>query len=237
MLLRGAVALWALLCAGTACAQVSARVAVVSDYRYRGVSLSDDRPAVQASIGYDDADGWYAGIFASSVRIGPDYDAQAQLLPYAGYARRLRSGLSWDAGVQYAVFTGNADYDYPEFHIGLTSTHLSARLYYAPDYFGVSAPVLYGEIDAAYPVSSKVRLLGHAGWLHRGSAGYLDEYVERHRFDARIGIGVASSGFDLQLVWVFTDGQSGRYPVYAVCEDCTDRIDSSGWVLSLSRSW
>lgn len=233
VLLRGAFA-WALLSAGTACAQVSARLALVSDYRFRGVSLSDERPAVQASIAYDHADGWYAGAFASSVRIGPDYDTQAQLLPYAGYARRLRSGMSWDAGVQYALFSGNMDYDYPEFHIGLTSTHLSARAYYAPRYFGVSAPVIYGEIDGVYPVSSQVRLLGHAGWLHRGSASELDQYLERHRFDARIGIGVASAGFDLQLAWVFTEGQSGRLPVYAPCGDCIDR---SGWVLSLSRSW
>lgn len=234
VLLRGAFALWALQSAGTACAQVSARVSLVSDYRFRGVSLSDERPALQASIAYDHADGGYAGVFASSVRIGPDYGTQAQLVPYVGYARRLGSGLSWDAGVQYALFTGNADYDYPEFHIGLTSSHLSARLHYAPRYFGVSAPVLYGEIDGAYAVTSQVRLLGHAGWLHRGGDGDLDEYLERHRFDVRIGIGVAPAGFDLQLAWVFTEGQSERLPVYAPCDDC---IDSSGWVLSLSRSW
>lgn len=238
LLLRGVwlcvAFVWALLSAGTACAQVSARLALVSDYRFRGVSLSDEHPAVQASIAYDHADGWYAGAFVSSVRIGPDYDTQGQLVPYAGYARRLRGGLSWDVGVQYALFTGNVDYDYPEFHIGLTSTHLSARLYYAPRYFGVSAPVLYAEIDGAYPVSGQVRLLGHAGWLHRGSDGDLDEYLESHRFDVRIGMGMASAGFDLQLAWVFTEGQSGRLPVYAPCDDCIDR---SGWVLSVSRSW
>lgn len=233
VLLRGAFALWALLSAGTACAQVSARLALVSDYRFRGVSLSDEHPAVQASVAYDHPDGWYAGAFASSIRIEPS-GTQAQLVPYVGYARRLRSGMSWDAGVEYAMFSGNTDYDYPEFHVGLTSSHLSARLYYAPRYFGVSTPVLYGEIDGAYPVSGKVRLLGHAGWLRRGDAGEFDEYLERHRFDARIGIGVASAGFDLHLAWVFTEGQSGRAPIYGACDDCIDR---SGWVLSVSRSW
>ncbi|MBF6024168.1 TorF family putative porin [Lysobacter niastensis] len=233
-MLRGAVALWGLLSAGAACAQVSARVAVASDYRFRGVSLSDERPAVQATLAYDHSDGWYAGVFASSVRIEPDSGTQVQWLPYAGYARRLPSGLSWDVGAQYAMFTGNADYDYPELHAGLTSEHMSARVHYAPRYFGVPAHVVYVEIDGAYPVGARMRLLAHAGWLRRGDAGEYDEYLERHRFDARLGAGMAWSGADLQLAWVYAEGQSGRFPLYLACPGCGDH---GGWVLSVSYAW
>ena len=70
-MLRGAVALWTLLCASEACAQVSGSVTLVSDYRYRGISLSDGRPTAQLSVAYDRPDGWYMGAFASRVRLRP----------------------------------------------------------------------------------------------------------------------------------------------------------------------
>ena len=50
-------------------AQLTGTVSVVSDYRFRGVSLSQQKPAVQASIGYDDPSGWYGGVFASTAKL------------------------------------------------------------------------------------------------------------------------------------------------------------------------
>src|SRR3954462_13454357 len=57
--------------AGSAAAQLSGTVAGVTDYRYRGVTFSDRRPAAQAGLTYDDASGWYAGAFGSTVRLDP----------------------------------------------------------------------------------------------------------------------------------------------------------------------
>src|SRR5664279_3555744 len=64
-----ALALGSILFAASAEAQFTANASVVSDYRFRGVSLSDQKPAVQASVNWDDADGWYAGAFASTVQL------------------------------------------------------------------------------------------------------------------------------------------------------------------------
>ena len=49
-------------------ADVAFNVGAVTDYRYRGISLSDDQPAAQLTLVYDAPRGWYAGAFASSVR-------------------------------------------------------------------------------------------------------------------------------------------------------------------------
>jgi uncharacterized protein (TIGR02001 family) len=67
--LRGAALL---LCAAaqSATAQLSGTLSAVSDYRYRGVTFSDRRPAAQAGLAYDDPSGWYAGAFGSTVRLG-----------------------------------------------------------------------------------------------------------------------------------------------------------------------
>lgn len=230
-----AVVLCAWLFACEAYAQVSGSVALVSDYRFRGVSLSDRGPAVQASLAYDRSDGWYAGAFASTLRFGRAGQTRAQLLTYAGYAWRLRDGLNSDVGVGYSAFFGGASgYDYPELHVGLTAERLSGRLYYAPRYFREDTPIVYAELNFAQPLSERVRLLAHLGGLRRGTSEETDHGLERHRIDARLGIGATLHDFDLQLAWVRSEGETGHYPSYQVCRDCADR---NAWVLSVSRSW
>src|SRR5262245_25036682 len=99
-----------LLCAAaeSASAQLSGTLAGVTDYRYRGVTFSDRRPAAQAGLTYDDASGWYAGAFGSTVRLDPPGGASSkfQAIAYAGYAMRLGSGVSLEVGGDYAAFAG-----------------------------------------------------------------------------------------------------------------------------------
>ena len=90
--LRVAVAMFVLLSGTAAWAQTSGSATIVSDYRYRGVSLSEGHSAAQITLGYDSPSGWYAGGFASSARL--DYVNAEQLIAYAGYTRRLSSGLN-----------------------------------------------------------------------------------------------------------------------------------------------
>lgn len=237
MISRGAVVLWGLLCAADACAQVSGRVAAVSDYRYRGISLSDNRPAAQASIAYDGIDGWYAGAFASTLRLRlqPQADPGAQLVTYLGYGHRLRGNLRWEIGAEYAAFVGHSDYDYPEVYVGLVADHFSSRLYYAPRYFGADSAVVYAELNGDHALSERVRLLGHVGWLRRHGDDDVPfaHRLERHRFDARVGLGTTRAGLDLELAWVASDGGGGTYAPYPV----GSRADHNTWLLSVSRSW
>jgi uncharacterized protein (TIGR02001 family) len=232
-LLRGAVALWALLCAFDACAQVSGSFALVSDYRVRGISLSDGRPTAQLSIAYDRPDGWYMGAFASRVRFRPRSDDETQLLTYLGYARRSDGGLSWELGAEYAAFTGRFDYDYPEFYVGLASDRLGGRIYYARHYYGSDAPLAYVELNGAHELSDRLRLLAHLGWSRRSGSGRTIYGTDRHRFDARVGIGAVLEGFDLQLTWVTTDGSDAYTPIPPIGSGAARQT----WVLSLSRSW
>lgn len=160
-------------CAWTAsaCAQVSGSVGVVSDYRYRGQSLSDGDPAVQASVGYDAASGAYAGLFGSTTRQAGD--AGSQWIPYAGFARRDRQGRSWDIGMRYVHFTREGpaygdDYDYAEAHAGVAFQRVTVRLHYAPEYYGVTDNA-YLEADFAWPVGERVRLLLHGGVSRAGT--------------------------------------------------------------------
>jgi uncharacterized protein (TIGR02001 family) len=230
--LRGAVVLWGLLSCTNACAQVSGSATLLSDYRFRGVSLSDGQPAAQLGVAWERDDGWYAGAFASSTRLYGH--PGTQLLAYLGYARRLHGGLSWEAGAEYAAFSRYPGDSYPEFYLGLASDTLSGRLYYAPRYFSEDDAAFYAELNGTHALDERFRLLGHVGWLQRsGHDADPDQGAQRRRFDVRIGIGAALGGFDLQLARVASDGSGGRYSGYPAYGDA----DDGAWVLSVSHGW
>ena len=50
---------------------VSANVALTTDYRFRGVSLSAGDPAIQGGIDVGHESGFYVGTWASSIEGGP----------------------------------------------------------------------------------------------------------------------------------------------------------------------
>ena len=67
-LVSGALALGGMALAGSASAQpVTANVSVVSDYRFRGISQSFRRPALQGGVDYAHASGFYIGTWGSTV--------------------------------------------------------------------------------------------------------------------------------------------------------------------------
>ncbi|GAB3369860.1 hypothetical protein GCM10027431_17250 [Lysobacter rhizosphaerae] len=229
--MRVVVALGALLAAAGAHAQVSGTVTLTSDYRWRGISLSDEGPALQLGLAYDTAGGWYAGAMLSSVRRPFGTEADLQAIAYAGYARRMRGNLSWDAGAEYVALVGEPDYNYPEFHVGLASQRLGARLSYAPRYPDRDVPAVYFELNGNQPMGRRLRLLGHLGWQRRGEDGTGDDGGDT-RVDAQVGLGIALEPFDLRIAWSQVNGRDERARQYPAGGN-----DDSGWIVTLSRAW
>ena len=227
---RGAFVLLALLLTAPSRAQVSGSATLVSDYRFRGISLSDNRPALQLALAYDGANGVYAGVLASSARPDPENGGDVHLLPYFGFARRFNERLSWDVGIAYAAFVDASGYDYPEIHAGLNSEHLGARISFARRYFGDDSDAVYLELNGSRPVSGRVRLLGHVGWLHHDTTEESFPGLQRQHLDLRAGVGIDVMNCDVQIAWVSGDGDEVRYPG-------APDVDHSALVLTLARSW
>lgn len=220
-MLRTTVVLWALMACGAAYAQVSGRVALVSDYRYRGVSLSDRRPAAQVGLDWDGARGGYAGALLSSARIATGGDLHA--VSYLGIARRMRAGPSWEAGAQF-VFHGNQRGDhYRELYLGLASERLGARLYLRPAAFGPQGHAAYLELNAWHPLGERVQLFAHAG------QGWQAEGMTRTYSDLRVGVGIALGDYRLQLSAVDGDARGDT--------DTVRDARRPGWVVGISRDW
>jgi uncharacterized protein (TIGR02001 family) len=224
--LRHTLAVACIAATGAAHAQVSGSVGVVSDYRYRGYSLSAGDPAVQASIAWDGASGAYAGLFGSSVH-PYGYGGGALWMPYAGYARRDSQGRSWDIGVRYSHFANDDYFDYPELHVGVAIRHVALRVHYAHDYFG-GTPGAYVEVDGDVPLAERLRLL-----LHAGAAHALGDGGEGTRVDARIGLSWTSRACDLSIAWHVVGGGDDGYPYYAPWS----AHDRQGWVFGCVHRW
>jgi len=206
-----------LLCAAaeTAYAQLSGTLSGVTDYRYRGVTFSDRRPAAQAGLTYDDPSGWYAGAFGSTVRLDPPGrpSSRFQTIAYGGYAIRLASGVSLEAGGDYSAFAGSSNLNYGEFFVGASTENLNARLYLSPRYFGTSSAGGYGEVNATQPLVDKVRLHLHLGFL-RYRYDYPPQYglsPTKNIFDARIGLRADIDRFQLEIAWVGVNDHSAAY--------------------------
>ena len=102
---------------------VTGNVSLVTDYRFRGISLSGGDPAIQGAINVNHSSGLYAGVWGSSLE---DSDVYGSLETdfYAGWTGEVSPGLTADVGMTYYVyFNGNAgDANYFEPYVSLTKT-------------------------------------------------------------------------------------------------------------------
>lgn len=124
-------------------------IAAVSDYRFRGVSQTYRRPAIQGGFDYAHASGFYLGNWNSSISANSyNNGAGMEVDLYGGYRFPLNKDLGADVGVLHYLYpsarlnsapatsTGNK-YDNTEIYFGLTQGTFNAKLWYAvTDYFG-----------------------------------------------------------------------------------------------------
>jgi uncharacterized protein (TIGR02001 family) len=86
----------------------SGTAALVSDYRFRAVSLTDRDPAVQGSITLSHGSGFYAGTWGSSIDGGNLY-GPTEIDLYAGWAGEIGAGASLDTMIAYYSYPGGDD--------------------------------------------------------------------------------------------------------------------------------
>lgn len=116
---------------------VSGSVALVSDYRFRGVSQSDKEMAIQGGLTVTHESGLYAGTWASNLAgWGTFGGSNMELDLYAGYKLPVGGG-TLDVGLTWYMYPGGAsNTDFAEPYVKLSGTlgpvSLLAGVAYAP---------------------------------------------------------------------------------------------------------
>lgn len=183
-------------------------MAAESDYRFRGVSLSDSKPGLHATLNVDAPGGAYGGVSLTRAALTPA-ERYTQVLGYAGWVTPAGGGRHVEIGASFAHFVGNASYDYAEAFFGLLAERWQLRAYVAPDYFGRDTATLYVEGNLQHPLGEQLRAFGHLGTLLVLHAP--DGTDKSTRADVRVGLGWTQRHWDLQIAGsAVTPG--GPYP-------------------------
>jgi hypothetical protein len=152
-----------------ACAQESMSLSLVSDYVYRGRTLSDGRPSAKLGWAYDDAAGWYGGISAAPARFPGRDRWELEASPYAGFAGRVSADFSWDAGLRWSRYTLSSNRNYSELFLGFDNGRLTGRAFLVLNRPGLRTPGRYLELAYGQALAVAVHGFGHVGALVHAS--------------------------------------------------------------------
>lgn len=147
--------------------KISWNAAATSDYVFRGVSQTQESPAISAGVDLTNG-AFYAGAWASNVDFGDDTDAEVDL--YGGWRPEV-SGWNLDLGGVAYLYTGQpdgADYDYVELKAAASRAvgpvTVGGAVYWSPDFFGASEDeATYLEANAAFVPADRWTVSGAVG--------------------------------------------------------------------------
>jgi uncharacterized protein (TIGR02001 family) len=190
-----------------AAAEVSGNVGLVSDYRYRGLSLSRGHPALQGEVLLEHASGLYADLWVSTLGHGTETEFQLG----GGYSTDLSDHLSIDLSGNYYLYPGAASDNYAEAtaQASLTEGHASASfgVSYAPAQRGTGDEdnvYLFGMADYAVP-KTRVKLLAGLGY----ERGAFDEVASGGKWDWTLGAELEAKPATLGLAYVGSNADGG----------------------------
>lgn len=229
----------------TSAVSVSGNAAIVSDYRWRGLSQSFNKPAVQAGIDLGLPAGFYLGFWASSIS-GIEFPDTAGVETdwYGGYTYTVNDDLSFDVGgiyVYYPQASGNSSINTTEFHIAGTYKWLTLQYNVdASKYYGVenSKGSSYIQLDGHYPLTADLTLDGHVG--HQKIKG--DGNSGMSYSDWSLGAtytmpaGTFAPGWAVSLAYVDTNANKDMYS-YTSASGSTKNTAGATAVLSVSKSF
>lgn len=225
------------ICAFPAFAQdinVSANAAVVSDYRNRGISRSDEGLAAQGSIAIQHVSGLHAGVSGSTINLRMEDDADVEGVLFGGYKGNF-DGIEYDAKISYTAYPGadddnGRDLDYFEFEItgGYDFDVFYGSLTWAisPDYINESGVSLYYGADIAIPIQEAWSAKAHLGFQFVGEEG---PYLADNATDWSAGIWYNWADYDVDFGLQYVDTDLDE-------SDCVEHCSGKA-VLSASKAF
>lgn len=195
---------------------LSFNASLTSDERYRGISQSRLKPALQGGVDYALPAGFYIGAWASTIKWIKDAgtiantdvgNANVEIDLYGGYKGEISRDLSYDVGVLQYVYPGNK---YKNLSTeNANTTELYGALAFGPatlkyshsliSLFGTASASTnrkgsgYLDLSANFEVGGGVTLTPHVG--HQRVAGFSDlSYTDYALTAAKDWVGFTWSG-------------------------------------------
>lgn len=214
------------IAAGNAHAGTTGSISLTSDYLFRGVSQTNQEPAVQGGIEYAHDSGFYVGAWGSNISwlsdtvvVGDDISSSLELDGYLGYRGKAGEIFSYDVGVLTYYYPG----DYPgafnspnttEIYLGGTlapSDTVSVGLKYSyavTDLFG------YADSDGSGYLDANLNWTFQPTWtlnLHGGKQ-WIEHNKDFEYTDWKLGVTKSfESGVSIAAAYSSTDAEEALY--------------------------
>jgi uncharacterized protein (TIGR02001 family) len=168
------------------------KAALYSEYEYRGISQTSEKPAVQLNLDYAHRSGLYVGTFLSNIKWLKDTAEVAGGSTKANVEWDIYGGYKFEVVKDWTLDLGYLRYEYPrssEFNPKPNTDEVYAGVSYGPatlkysysinDTFGVpnskGSDYLELAVNYALPMLEKLTLngiLGHQSYKHNNSLSY-----------------------------------------------------------------
>jgi uncharacterized protein (TIGR02001 family) len=168
---------------------LTGNVSLVSDYRFRGISQTFQKPALQGGVDYAHSSGFYLGNWNSNVNEGAGYPQGNLEMDFYGGWKKSFGDVGLDVGAIYYFYPGTdsnsargtillnprdatkthtGEIDNKETYVGATWKWLSAKWFYSlGDYFSLpdTRGSHYLDFSATYDLGGGWGVVGHFGTL------------------------------------------------------------------------
>lgn len=199
---------------------VGGQVALLNDYRFRGLTQTNEDAALQGTVTATHESGLSAGVFVSNIAGRTPGDSLfgyggVEVDLFGGYSRTIASGLIGEVGATYYLYPDNlrgrsTDYIEPyvalSYDLGPAQARLSAA--YAP-----SGQAGLGDRDSLYASgdlkvgvpTTPLTVVGHFGYTTGALGTYNLRSADRDYFDWSLGMEATEGPIVIGLRYLDTD--------------------------------
>jgi uncharacterized protein (TIGR02001 family) len=151
---------------------MTANAGLFTDYRFRGVSQTNRKPAFQGGFDFAHKSGFYLGNWNSNIDAEMYSGANIEMDFYGGFKGAV-DAFSYDVGVLYYYYPGSGTLpggftvDNTELYVAGGWGPFSLKYSYAvSDFFGITDTkgAYYIDGTITYPLTKEFSLIGHLGY-------------------------------------------------------------------------
>ena len=149
--------------------EISGNFGIVSDYKFRGISQTNGKPAAQGGFDFTHKSGVYAGIWTSNISGWTAAGSSQEIDLYGGFSGSS-GDLEFDIGYVSYQYPGNTNAlknNSQEIYAGISYGPVSYKISRTlSNYFGIASNTdgsTYHDLSIEHQFSEKVSLGAHAG--------------------------------------------------------------------------
>lgn len=223
---------------------ITGNAGLYSDYRFRGISQTNKKPAFQGGFDIGHASGFYVGNWNSNIDAAGYNGANLEMDFYGGYKLPL-GDFTLDVGALYYYYPGSGvagsnKIDNTEIYVGGSYGPFSLKYSHAvSDFFGVPDSKNAGYLDGSvtYELSPGFSLVGHVGYQKLKGNAVVTEIgastTEDTIIDYKLGVTYDLSGWLLGAAYISTN----RDLTYGTAALSNKNVSNGTVVLSLSKTF